>query len=375
MTKGQMSVSRVGGEWRQNAILVMTTNGVGNWTCSRHRFLIQVPPCKPVPLPLPLLAGLSRSPDAIGLAAPPVTMPISAMNQNNSIISSCRCTRWLAAVIGLLVLASLPQAAAQYDAPKATNALGRFPWPDGKRAALSITFDDARPSQVDAGLPLLDRYRVHATFYVSPRSVGARLAGWKQAVASGHEIGNHSLSHPCTANFEFIHTNALEDMTLDLMRNDLDLATQLIKSYLGVTPVSFAYPCGQTFVGRGTDTRSYVPVIAERFRSGRLWLSEDSNDPRRCDTAQLFGMELDGKSFSDLQPKLTDTLRRGRWLILAGHEIGGSGQQTSRTNTLEALCNFAADPTNGLWLGTVGEITTHVLRQRSKSMTVEESTR
>ena len=39
-------------------------------------------------------------------------------------------------------------------------------WPEGKKTALSLTFDDARLSQVDQGLPLLDAYGVKATFYV-----------------------------------------------------------------------------------------------------------------------------------------------------------------------------------------------------------------
>jgi len=30
-----------------------------------------------------------------------------------------------------------------------------FNWPDGKRAAVSLTFDDARPSEIDNGLEIL----------------------------------------------------------------------------------------------------------------------------------------------------------------------------------------------------------------------------
>ena len=33
-----------------------------------------------------------------------------------------------------------------------------FSWPEGKHAAISLTFDDARISQVDNGLPILDEY-------------------------------------------------------------------------------------------------------------------------------------------------------------------------------------------------------------------------
>ncbi len=74
-----------------------------------------------------------------------------------------------------------------------------FRWPGGKRAALSLSFDDARSSQIDIGLALLAGYGIKVTFYVLVPEVQRRLDGWKSAVAYGHEIGNHSLHHPCTA--------------------------------------------------------------------------------------------------------------------------------------------------------------------------------
>ena len=76
-----------------------------------------------------------------------------------------------------------------------------FKWPEGKKMALSFTFDDARLTQIDKGMPLLDKYNVKATFYVSPDNMIQRLDGWKEAVRNGHDIGNHSLLHPCTVNY------------------------------------------------------------------------------------------------------------------------------------------------------------------------------
>src|SRR5688572_24482762 len=128
-------------------------------------------------------------------------------------------------------------------------------WPAGKQTAVSLTFDDARFSQVEGGTALLDQYGVKATFYVVPSWVEQRLEGWKKAAASGHEIGNHSLKHPCTGNFAWARANALEDYTLEQMRNELTEANKAIERLLGVKPQVFAYPCGQTFVGRGKDTK------------------------------------------------------------------------------------------------------------------------
>lgn len=93
----------------------------------------------------------------------------------------------------------------------------QFHWPDENQIALSLTFDDARPSQVLGGTKLLNRYNAKATFYVNPGSVRQHLGEWKKAVASGHEIGNHSLNHPCTGNFEWSRNHALEEYTLNKM--------------------------------------------------------------------------------------------------------------------------------------------------------------
>ena len=63
------------------------------------------------------------------------------------------------------------------------------------------------------------------------------------------------------------------------MAEQLDGANEQIRRMLGVTPKTFAYPCGQKFVGRGLDVRSYVPLVADRFLAGRGYLDESSNDP------------------------------------------------------------------------------------------------
>ena len=153
-----------------------------------------------------------------------------------------------------------------------------FSWPQGARAAVSLSFDDARASQVDVGLDLLNRLGAKATFYVVPVRMEQRLEGWKRLAAGGYEIGNHSSRHPCTGNFQWSRDAALEDYTLARMRRELIETNRRIEEMLGVKPVTFAYPCGQTFVGRGRETRSYVPVVAELFLIGRTWLDETAAD-------------------------------------------------------------------------------------------------
>lgn len=235
-----------------------------------------------------------------------------------------------------------------------------FTWPEGKQIAISLSFDDARASQVDAGTALLDQYGVKGTFYVVPNSVKQRLEGWKKAVASGHEIGNHSFNHPCTGNFPWSRQKAIENYTLKQMRNELILANKDIKELLGVEAEVFAYPCGQTYIGRGENTKSYVPVVSKLFLSGRGWLDEGPNAPQFCDLAQLTGMEMDGKDFEQILPLIENAKKSGAWLVLAGHEMGASGNQTTRLSMLKKLIEYAQNPANGIWIAPVGTVAKYI---------------
>jgi peptidoglycan/xylan/chitin deacetylase (PgdA/CDA1 family) len=242
-----------------------------------------------------------------------------------------------------------------------------FKWPHGKQAAVSLSFDDARASQVDVGTALFDRYGIKVTFYVVPASVERRLAGWKKAVTNGHEIGNHSLNHPCSGNFPWARPNALEEYTLGKMHGELVEANRRISGLLGVVSETFAYPCGQTFVGRGFDTRSYVPLVAGLFIAGRGWMGEGPNDPSFCDLAQVAGMEMDGKDFEEILPVLKGAQESGQWVVLAGHEIGSGRQQTTRVSMLEKLLEYVRNPAHKLWVAPVGEVAKYIRGQRSNS--------
>ncbi len=254
--------------------------------------------------------------------------------------------------------------AGQQGPPTRDDSARQFRWPDGKRAAVSLSFDDARPSQIDVGLALLNQHQVKVTFFLQSDNVGKRLDGWKRAVADGHDIGNHSMTHPCTGNYAFSRENALEDYTLHMMKAQLEGANAGIQRLLGVTARTFAYPCGQKFVGRGVDVRSYVPLVAGLFLVGRGYLDESANDPTICDLAQAMGAPFDDMDFEHMKKLVEVAAGEGRWLIFVGHDIGRRGYQVTDATALGTLCEYLKNPANGIWLGTVGEIGEYIAQQR-----------
>lgn len=266
-----------------------------------------------------------------------------------------------------LALVAIPAASSVGCSPQTpTSAQTSFAWPQGARAALSLSFDDARESQLDVGVPLLAEHEARVTFYLTANDLRGRGDAWKRAAAAGHELGNHTLVHPCSGNFPWARARALENYTLDRMRTELVEANRRIAAATGVTPVTFAYPCGQTFVGRADRVVSIVPLVHELFLAGRGWLDEGPNDPAFVDRAQLFGYPMDDVTFADLKPALDDAIERGQWLVLAGHDIGeGPGRQVTRVSMLRELLAYARAPSRGVWVDTVARVAEHVKRAQA----------
>jgi len=78
--------------------------------------------------------------------------------------------------------------------------------PSGRKV-IALTFDDGPSESTPRVLELLHQHQVHATFFQIGANV-ERLPDVTRAVhAAGHEIGNHSYSHPlfCFHTAEFIY--------------------------------------------------------------------------------------------------------------------------------------------------------------------------
>lgn len=240
-------------------------------------------------------------------------------------------------------------------------------WPHGRRAALSLTFDDGDPSQLRHAVPILGEAGLRATFYPLPWVIRPDAAAWRAAAASGHEIGNHTLTHPCSGNFPWSRRNALEQLTMARIGQELAWADLALERLTGHRPVTFAYPCGQRTVGRGRRARSYVPLVAGRYLAGRGHRDEVAADPTRVDLAQVPGVHADGQPAAALNRLVDEALDGGRWLVLTTHKLanGPPGPFTLGVGPLRALCAHAAGIPE-LWVDTVAAVATHVQAMRGR---------
>lgn len=125
----------------------------------------------------------------------------------------------------------------------------------------AITFDDGPSTNTGHLLDQLAAYGVPATFFLLGKNAALRPQMVRRIVAEGHEVGNHSWSHP-----------KLRALNREQQREELARTDALLRE-LGVVPRHMRPPYG----AYNEDT---LAVVEELGLSVLLW-SQDSHDWRR----------------------------------------------------------------------------------------------
>jgi peptidoglycan/xylan/chitin deacetylase (PgdA/CDA1 family) len=189
---------------------------------------------------------------------------------------------------------------------------------------VSLTYDDALPSQLDNAAPDLDAHGLLGTFFLTDARPSP--GPWRALRARGHELAAHTLLHPCTrANAWVKPGNGSEDYTLARLAKELDGQMAMLDGLGQSRPFTFAYPCGETTVGAGHE--SYVPLIKERFLAARG--TSGSVATKGVDLALVPALFSTG-SGEQLVAPVAAAVAQGGWLVFGFHGVGGDYLSVSR---------------------------------------------
>ena len=112
--------------------------------------------------------------------------------------------------------------------------LGRTDWRGSKHSgAVTLTFDDGPSPDTERILDVLATHKLSATFFMIGCHVERLPQTAQRVVAEGHEIGNHSYSHPI-----YLYRSAHET------GRQLERAQAVITDVTGVRPRLVRPPCG-----------------------------------------------------------------------------------------------------------------------------------
>ncbi|HET8924334.1 MAG TPA: polysaccharide deacetylase family protein [Candidatus Acidoferrum sp.] len=120
---------------------------------------------------------------------------------------------------------------------------------------IALTFDDGPdPSWTPEILDVLKQKNVPATFFV----IGLDANKWPQLLrreyAEGHEIGNHTYTHPDWEN---------SNLSTTQIRWELNLTERLIESILGVKPILFRPPYGIDHQPEFAEEVAHLPTAQD----------------------------------------------------------------------------------------------------------------
>lgn len=135
------------------------------------------------------------------------------------------------------------------------------PWPDGKKVAVVLTYDDALTSQLDTALPALDAAGLKGTFFLTGTGLKPEtIARWRAAAAHGHELGNHTVFHACLKSaYPAPDRYTAETYTVDTMLTEIRVMNTMLTAIDGKPMHPMATPCG-THVAGGVD---YMPALRQ----------------------------------------------------------------------------------------------------------------
>lgn len=233
--------------------------------------------------------------------------------------------------------------AAQAKAPKVDSvSVARFR--DGKRAAVSFTFDDSIDDHYNLVAPRLEKYGFRGTFWVIGNSIDHKgalsSAQIREMSDKGHEMSNHTWSH-----------QRLADMDTSEVVRELRMTDDALEKITGRRPVALAFP-----FNHWNDT-----VMAISMR-GRV-------DVRRHQFA--MGQKYRHSTPETLSAWLNRTIEKGEWGIAMIHGIH-HGWDAWDDETV--LWNFFAETAahgDDVWVGTFSEVAAYVKEREACTIPYE----
>jgi peptidoglycan-N-acetylglucosamine deacetylase len=254
----------------------------------------------------------------------------------------------------LLMAASLATTAAEIAWPAGTDRQVR-------KAAIVLTYDDALRSQLDVAIPQLDAAKFKGTFFLDGDISSDAMLRWRKAAARGHELGNHSLFHPCPQAMLPDRKNYLTDnYDVARMLEEIAAMNNILFGIDGLRSRTFSVPCSQTLVGGAdyTEPLRGSGLIRSVRTGGDQWNSVVTN----FQALDAFKVPSYGPVKDPGAAELIAYVERVRAVgglgVLQFHGVGGDYLEVS-AQTHQTLVDYLKNRPD-IWVGTFQEVMDYV---------------
>ena len=250
--------------------------------------------------------------------------------------------------------------------------MNRFPWPDGRRAAVCLTYDDAMPCHYQTVGPQLDAAGLRATFYTPIRaSLLDHADAWRALAERGHELGNHTIFHPCRREVDpagawLNESYNLATYTPDRLESELDTANRVLRLIDGRSERSYGNTCHHTTVGMGEHETPMDEVLGRHFVAARGGRRADPVDPATCNPMNLGTTGNDNWRLSEYVEAIDRAVAVGGLVTFCRHNVAeGFGRLQGDVGEHQRMVDHIAGRLDELWVAPLVEIGRHIRRVHS----------
>ena len=151
------------------------------------------------------------------------------------------------------------------------------------RKAVALTFDDGpNPNTTPIALELLKKYNAKGTFFMVGKAVAGNEEIIKQVVAEGHQIGNHSWSHPLLTKISLEQAKSQINDTTEALKKASGQDVHIMRPPYGGINAAIQAAVDQSFILWDVDTldwknRNTASIMKEvrKARPGSIILMHD----------------------------------------------------------------------------------------------------
>jgi sialate O-acetylesterase len=177
--------------------------------------------------------------------------------------------------------------------------------------------------------------------------------------ARGHELGNHTLFHPCEGKArgrEWVKPEEdLNSYTVGRMVNEIETANALLAAIDGKSLRTFAYPCGD----RKAGDSSYVEEIKKRFAAAR-GVEGKMQKINEIDPYDVGAYVINGQSGSELISMVEEAMEKNALLVFLFHGVGGEHDLNVSLDAHRQLLHFLRNNRNKIWVAPLIDIAQEV---------------
>jgi peptidoglycan/xylan/chitin deacetylase (PgdA/CDA1 family) len=243
-------------------------------------------------------------------------------------------------------------------------AQSNTPW-NNKKAAVVLTYDDAINQHLDNAIPVLDSLGLKATFYITgySSSLRDRMNEWKKLAVNGHELGNHTLYHPCVGgpgNEWVARDYDMRYYTVRRMVDEAKMNNILLQALDGKTKRTFAFTCGEMKVGDS----SFIGLLKNDFVAARAVRAE----MHTIDKVDLYNVDcyyVNGQTAEQMMNWVKKAVETKSLLVILFHGVGGGNSLNVLVPEHRKFLQYLKQHENDLWIAPMIDVAEYIKKYQS----------